>query len=172
MKWRRHFLFAVPLVIGTALGFLLGSVVFAGGEGPGSVSDPLVARSYVDERVKSYVAELEKRVAALNERALKLERELAELQERYGSAPGQPGGGSDGGSGGSTPAPGGGVVYVKEGNSYVNLRSGPGTNHGIVGKALPGQPLTVIGREGDWYRVRLGDGKTAWIAAWLVTAPS
>ncbi len=172
MKWRRCLLFALPLVVGTGLGFLLGSVVFAGGEGPGSASDPLVARSYVDERVKGYVRELEERVAALNERALKLEEELAELQKRYESAPGQPGGGSDGGSGGSASAPGSGVVYIKEGNSYVNLRSGPGTNHEIVGKALPGQPLTVVGREGDWYRVRLGDGMTAWIAAWLVTAPS
>lgn len=179
MRWKRYLLFTVPAVMGIALGFFLGSVVFAGGVEPGSVSDPLVARSYVDEQVKSYISELEGRITALNARALQLEKELAELQARSGLNPITPGETSEPGSGttnpgGDTPAPGSGkkVVYIKEGNSYVNLRSGPGTNHEIVGKALPGEPMAVIGQEGDWYQVSLSGGKTAWIAAWLVSAPS
>lgn len=163
MKWTRY---VVTAVIGVGLGFLLGSVVFAGGGEPGSVSDPLVARSYVDEQVQNYIKGLEERITALNTRALELEKELAELQAGAGVTPVE--------QGGTKPVTGGGqqVVFIKEGNSYVNLRTGPGTNHEAIGRALPGQPLVVLSQDGDWYQVRLTSGDTAWIAVWLVTRPS
>jgi len=160
MKGKRYLLFAVTALVGAIIGFSLGSTVFAGGWEPGSASDPLVARSYVDEQVQNYIKELEERISALNTRTLELEKELANLQA---------------GSGTTTPAdttPTGQVVFIKEDNSYVNLRSGPGTNHETVGRVLPGEPLVVIGQDNDWYQVRLSDGQVAWIAAWLVTVPS
>lgn len=49
----------------------------------------------------------------------------------------------------------------------VNLRASPGTACAIVGKALRGQSLEVLGKQGDWYQVRK-DGVTCWIAGWLV----
>ncbi len=49
----------------------------------------------------------------------------------------------------------------------VNLRTGPGTNHGLAGQAFKGEVLEVTGKEGDWYRVRK-DGAVAWVAGWLV----
>ena len=87
MKWKKYLLFAVTAVIGVGLGFFLGSVVFAGGGEPGGVSDPLVARSYVDEQVQNYIKELEEEITALNTRASKLEKELAELQTSSGITP-------------------------------------------------------------------------------------
>ena len=52
--------------------------------------------------------------------------------------------------------------------SYVNLRSGPGTGYVKVGQISRGAKLTVVGKAGNWYRVRLKSGREAWIAGWLV----
>ena len=48
----------------------------------------------------------------------------------------------------------------------ANLRSGPGLTYEIVGKAQPGEVLTIVGATPaqDWYL--LADG--CWIAAFLV----
>ena len=49
----------------------------------------------------------------------------------------------------------------------VNLRSGPGTNHALVGVAHPGDSFAVIGYQAgspyNWLEILYGDG-TAWIA--------
>lgn len=49
----------------------------------------------------------------------------------------------------------------------ANLRSGPGTNFPVVGSAIAGQQLVVVGRNqaGDWYLLEEG----VWIAAFLVS---
>ncbi|MEG6614955.1 N-acetylmuramoyl-L-alanine amidase [Peptococcaceae bacterium 1198_IL3148] len=52
--------------------------------------------------------------------------------------------------------------------SYVNLRSGPGTNHASQGQVTQGDRLVVLSKQGDWYQVKKSDGQTAWIASWLV----
>lgn len=49
----------------------------------------------------------------------------------------------------------------------VNLRSGPGTNFDIVGQARKGDKLGLISAEGDWYKVKTSNGKSAYIAASL-----
>jgi endonuclease/exonuclease/phosphatase (EEP) superfamily protein YafD len=51
-------------------------------------------------------------------------------------------------------------------NRGANLRGGPGTNYPVVGGAVAGQAVDVIGRNstGDW--LKLADG--TWIAAFLV----
>lgn len=47
-----------------------------------------------------------------------------------------------------------------------NLRSGPGTTHGVIGAGRPGQAVTITERTdvGDWYQLSTGE----WIAAFLV----
>jgi len=50
----------------------------------------------------------------------------------------------------------------------ANIRSGPGTNYGIVGSAKQGEKLAVLGEEGDWCNVELPDGKTGWIYKKLI----
>ncbi len=56
--------------------------------------------------------------------------------------------------------------------SSVNLREGPGMNYKVVGNARKGTSLGVLEDRGQWLRVRLDDGKEAWVyKASTVTAP-
>ncbi|MFB9279610.1 stage II sporulation protein P [Cohnella cellulosilytica] len=50
----------------------------------------------------------------------------------------------------------------------TNLRSGPGLDHAVIGKAVSGDTLPIAGVEGDWYRVTLSGGKQAYVANWVV----
>ena len=49
-----------------------------------------------------------------------------------------------------------------------NIRTGPGTNHSILATSQAGTIYTVIGGERDWYKLRMANGETGWIASWLV----
>lgn len=51
---------------------------------------------------------------------------------------------------------------------YLNLRSGPSTNTAKIGEVERGTRLSVIKSQGDWYQVKLSNGKTAWAAGWLL----
>jgi len=46
----------------------------------------------------------------------------------------------------------------------VNLRKGPGTSYKIVGNVKKGASLRILEVNGDWLRVRLEDGSTAWVS--------
>jgi uncharacterized protein YgiM (DUF1202 family) len=45
----------------------------------------------------------------------------------------------------------------------VNLREGPGTNYKVIGNVKKGTTLTVLEEKEGWLRIRLKDGKEAWI---------
>ncbi len=47
---------------------------------------------------------------------------------------------------------------------YVNLRKGPGTSYKIVGNIKKGTSLKILEVDGGWLRVRLDDGRTAWVS--------
>ena len=47
--------------------------------------------------------------------------------------------------------------------SAVNLREGPGTNYKVSGSARKGNSVSVLEDKGQWLRVRLEDGKEAWV---------
>lgn len=49
----------------------------------------------------------------------------------------------------------------------VNIRSGPGTNHSIIGSTSSGDTYNTVDSAGDWYKVSLASGDTGWIAGWL-----
>lgn len=53
-------------------------------------------------------------------------------------------------------------------SAALNIRSGPGTNYGIVAKAGLNERLPVLDKSGDWYKVKLSSGATGWVAGWLV----
>lgn len=173
---KRALSLAGVLLIGAVIGFLVASAVYAGGAEPGSASDPLVARSYADERIRAYVSELEKKVAELSARAQQLEAELAKLQKQVGVTPSSTGAAAPSAQNTGAQAAGfqiGQKLYILPENSAVNLRQGPGTSYAVVATAVRGsgcEPLTVISRSGDWYQVRLADGRTGWVAGWLLTA--
>ncbi|MDD4548902.1 MAG: N-acetylmuramoyl-L-alanine amidase [Syntrophomonadaceae bacterium] len=50
----------------------------------------------------------------------------------------------------------------------INVRSGPGTNHDQVGMVGDQAVFSVLGQEANWYKIQLADGRTAWVAGWLV----
>ncbi|MFZ5642018.1 MAG: N-acetylmuramoyl-L-alanine amidase [Bacillota bacterium] len=52
--------------------------------------------------------------------------------------------------------------------SLVNIRSGPGTNYGVMSRAGQGERLPLLDKSGDWYKVSLQDGRQGWIVAWLL----
>ncbi len=56
----------------------------------------------------------------------------------------------------------------------ANLRGGPGTTFELVGSVTGGQTLAVIGQNaaGDWFKLQVEGIDTAWIAAFLVSAPA
>lgn len=43
-------------------------------------------------------------------------------------------------------------------NSEVNVRSGPGFEFEVLGGVPAKQPIVIVGREGDWFRIEHGDG--------------
>lgn len=51
----------------------------------------------------------------------------------------------------------------------VNIRSGAGTHFDRIAQCKKGDKVTIIATEGDWYQVKLGDGKIGYVANWLVT---
>ncbi|NMA52955.1 MAG: SH3 domain-containing protein, partial [Peptococcaceae bacterium] len=58
-----------------------------------------------------------------------------------------------------------GQVAVLNGN-YINIRSGPGTNHGVVAQGNSGERYQVLDKSGDWVRIQLTTG-TGWVSGWL-----
>jgi curli biogenesis system outer membrane secretion channel CsgG len=46
----------------------------------------------------------------------------------------------------------------------VNLREGPGTGYKVIGNAKKGTSLKILEVDGDWLRVRLENGSTAWVS--------
>jgi uncharacterized protein YgiM (DUF1202 family) len=63
------------------------------------------------------------------------------------------------------------MVFVK--NQVANLRAGAGVSFRIVTTASRGTQLAVIGEAGPeqdkWYKVKLADGREAWVASSVVT---
>ncbi len=57
-------------------------------------------------------------------------------------------------------------VIVKK--KKCNVRSGPGTNHGIVFTVEKGVPFKILERKGVWIHVMHADGDKGWVHANLV----
>ena len=62
-------------------------------------------------------------------------------------------------------------VEVKVGwvaRPVVKLRSGAGQNHPEIADLALSTQVIIIGQEGQWYEVALDNGKTGWVASWLI----
>lgn len=61
-----------------------------------------------------------------------------------------------------------GPVVASVGASRVNLRQGPSTRYGSFGRMNAGTQLTVLARNGEWFKVRSPRGTVGWVAQDLV----
>lgn len=50
----------------------------------------------------------------------------------------------------------------------TNIRSGASTSHSIVKRAKLGETYDIIGKSGEWYKINVGNNKTAYIAGWVI----
>jgi SH3-like domain-containing protein len=57
------------------------------------------------------------------------------------------------------------VITIK---AKCNVRSGPGTQHGVLFTVDKGIPFRVIKREGNWIQIEHADGDKGWIYKTLV----
>ncbi len=48
--------------------------------------------------------------------------------------------------------------------SKLNVRSGPSTSYTVIHALWQGNKVTVIGESGNWYQIRLSDGRTGWVS--------
>lgn len=52
----------------------------------------------------------------------------------------------------------------------TNLRSGPSTSSSVVVKGSVGERYPIVGRSGDWIKIRLASGNEAYVADWVVSS--
>lgn len=62
--------------------------------------------------------------------------------------------GNNSGNGGQTPTPTSYKAKVKNITSYLNVRSGAGTNNDVIGSLKNGQEVEVTGEAGDWFKIK------------------
>ena len=153
----------VAAIVFLALGFVLGQVVEAAYEVPGSADDPLVSQSYVE--------------ALVGERLAGLQTEVDELRAQVEVLQGNTDvGGGDISTGNEDDPPVGNgdgdkPTRIKVTGSSVNIRATASTSANIVGSVAKDDVLTYIGTSGNWYNVKLTDGTTGWIRNDLCTSP-
>jgi uncharacterized protein YgiM (DUF1202 family) len=147
-KRLRGFLIPLLVVVVVAAGISVGKEVGAAGNDPGTQGDPLVARSYVDTKI-----------AGILDRLTKIESDVADLKQKIAQTPAPA-------TGGQTPT----TPQVKRGTvsgSYVNIRTGAGTNYGLVTTVAKGTTAEVLSSQNNWYKIKLNNGTVGWIAGWL-----
>lgn len=67
----------------------------------------------------------------------------------------------------STPAT---LTYYVTGTQGVNIRSCAATACAVLAVATYGESLEVVGTAHEWHEIRLADGQTGYIAAWLTSS--
>ncbi|MYL62941.1 SH3 domain-containing protein [Bacillus hwajinpoensis] len=54
----------------------------------------------------------------------------------------------------------------------TNLRSGPALSNDVIKQASVQERYQIDGKEGEWYRILLDDGRSAYVADWVVSTAS
>ena len=134
------------LVFG-ALGFVVGQVVVAAGNYPGSLSDPAATEGYVDTALNQYVSDLQ--------------NQIDELKIMIGNQPGNNGGTQTGEDGGENT-----TQHVKVTGDGINVRNAAATG-GVITQVNSGLELeyieSVTANNATWYKIRLSNGTEGYI---------
>lgn len=75
----------------------------------------------------------------------------------------QGGSGSGGGSGSSSATSGSGRVVTKYASSNVNVRASASSSSGVLTSLKNGTTVTILGRTGDWYKIRTSGGTVGYM---------
>lgn len=140
-------LLIIAAIICITVGFISGQLVKAMSTLPGNADDPVATQSYVETTVGE-------RLAVLTTRIEELEAELATLKGGAAATTPDPGTNDPG-----TTTPGNNDT-AKTGTvtgNTVNVRSGPGTDYSKVGSVAKGDTVKILGTEGNWYRISIGN---------------
>ncbi|KHE68430.1 SH3 domain-containing protein, partial [Halobacillus sp. BBL2006] len=57
---------------------------------------------------------------------------------------------------------------IKIGTKVLNVRSSNSLNSKVLKQVFKGNTFDYIDEEDRWYQIKLSDGKTGWVAGWLV----
>lgn len=176
-------LIIIGAVISVIAGYVFGKTVNADAPNPGSSSDPVVSKSYVDKAMEERMADLEKQVAELSVQSQALQTMINELQDKLNksggkttpttpSKPTTPSTTPPTGDSGGTTQPSDEVIgksaYVKSTNNYVNLRSSPSTDSNTIKQVQKGEAMKIFEVRNQWYHVELPDKTVGWVASWVV----
>lgn len=62
-----------------------------------------------------------------------------------------------------SPDSSGTLAVINDPDGYVNIRSGPGTEYGIVARVVDGESFYVISQQGEWWSVRTSSGNQGYM---------
>ena len=145
---------------------------------PGSADDPLITKSYVDmvlAPANEQIVELKLKIEEQAGEIVSLTQELAqahtmlkELTERVTTLEGIPQA-TPVAPAPVIPAPAP-TVYGYINGSWVNIRSGPGTNHSVVVVLANNTRVEVVERGQEWHKIKYND-RIAYVYAPLLRIP-
>jgi len=147
----------IASVVFLAIGFVVGQVVQATVNTPGSEDDPLVSQSYVEKLVGE-------RTATLQTQIEELQAELDGIKSPNGATASTNTNTSttntdtNNNTSNTTTS-----KTVEITSNSVNLRAEPNTSATILASAAKGDKLTYLATQGDWYKVKLSNGTIAWV---------
>ncbi len=149
----------ITLVLATGFFFFTsldrGFIQAQSSSSPGSPTDPLVSKSYVDGKINEVMKEINQLKNEIN--LLKTQNkvfldELATIKKQISTL----------GGGGTTQQKG--VVTAQT----LNVRKGPGTNYERITVINLGTEVTILKKEGNWLFIKLKDGKEGWAHAGFI----
>jgi uncharacterized protein YgiM (DUF1202 family) len=156
----------VVAIVCVGVGFAVGYVVQAAFNSPGSENDPLVSQSYVETIVGERTATLQTQIEELQTQLAALGGGSAATNTNTNNSSGINNNASN--SNNSNNSTSNDKTVTVTGTS-VNVRAEANASSSIVASTVKGDKLTYISTEGDWYKVKLSNGTTGYIASWLAT---
>lgn len=157
----------VAAVVFLSLGFVVGQVVQAMVNTPGSANDPIVSQSYVEKLVGERVAALQTQIEGLQADIGRLNDELNDKNSLAAVANlNSPDDQEDPDN--ETPPATGNKQQVQVTAGSVNVRRGPSTNTEAIDSVKKGDKLTWTEKQNGWYKVTLSNGEEGWVLGDLV----
>ena len=143
----------IAAIVFTGLGFVIGNVVLASGNNPGSKEDPVMTQSGVEQLLSELEAQIDQLEVLLN------------ATSDFNTGTEENGNTEDPDS--SSPS------NVEVTSDSVNVRASASTSASIVASVTAGTVLTYLGdsEDGEWYHVELSDGTEGYIASYLCGEP-